>query len=235
MRPPIPLKMYEDPANAQVRGHRRLSEVVAASTPTDNPQSRRSQGGRWTLMLHNVPGLLDRVWQNLVCALIGETIDPDDKICGAVISIRPRVERIQVWVRNKDSWDKVEQIGHRLLQGLDIDGPNIVMSLEFAVSLRIFAIGENCSKHTGLRSSIPNSGQYRTDRLATSPFRSWKRRKTRPQISSTSRSPRYSSPPPRFLHRECSQQSAQLAHPERVSESICWTAGDRPTTDLTST
>ena len=94
-----------------------------------------SQGGRWTLILQNPPGLLDRVWQNLVCALIGETIDPEDEICGAVISIRPKVERIQVWARNKDNWDKVEQIGHGLLQGLDIAGPNVVASLEFAVSV----------------------------------------------------------------------------------------------------
>jgi translation initiation factor 4E len=84
-------------------------------------------------VLQNLPGLLDRVWQNLVCGMIGEQIDEGDDICGAVISIRPKVQRIQVWVRNKNNFDTVEQIGQTLLRVLDIAESNVVTSFEFAV------------------------------------------------------------------------------------------------------
>lgn len=65
--------------------------------------------------------------------MIGEQIDEGDDICGAVISIRPKVQRIQVWVRNKNNFDTVEQIGQTLLRVLDIAEPNVVTSFEFAV------------------------------------------------------------------------------------------------------
>lgn len=90
-------------------------------------------------MLQNLPGLLDRVWQNLVCGMIGEQIDEGDDICGAVISIRPKVQRIQVWVRNKNHFDTVEQIGQTLLRVLDIAESNVVTSFEFAVGQHIIA------------------------------------------------------------------------------------------------
>lgn len=65
--------------------------------------------------------------------MIGEQIDEGDDICGAVISIRPKVQRIQVWLRNKNDFDAVERIGQTLLSVLDIGEPGIVSSLVFEV------------------------------------------------------------------------------------------------------
>ena len=83
--------------------------------------------------MQNTPGLLDRVWQNLVCAMIGEQLDDGDDVCGAVISIRPKVQRIQIWLRKKNDFDTVERIGHRMLRILEIAEPNVVSALDFAV------------------------------------------------------------------------------------------------------
>lgn len=85
--------------------------------------------------MNNAPGLLDRVWQNLVCALIGEQLDDGDDICGAVISIRPKLERIQIWLRDKNNYDVVEGIGQRILKVLDLNDMGLVAAFDFAVGL----------------------------------------------------------------------------------------------------
>ena len=45
------------------------------------------------------PALLDRCWTWLAMALVGEEIESDggDEVCGAVVSLRSRVDRIQLW------------------------------------------------------------------------------------------------------------------------------------------
>ncbi|CAG8705781.1 9641_t:CDS:2, partial [Dentiscutata erythropus] len=85
--------MWEDPANAN--------------------------GGKWVISMRNPP-LLDRCWTWLVCALVGEELDENDDICGAVMSRRIRGDRIAVWVRDKDNVGVINGIGRRLLKILDL-------------------------------------------------------------------------------------------------------------------
>ncbi|KAK2467470.1 hypothetical protein APHAL10511_000325 [Amanita phalloides] len=86
--------MWEDPANAR--------------------------GGKWVLTMKNNPVLLDRCWSWLAMALVGEELEDGDDICGAVVSLRSKVDRIQVWTRTKDEVEKLNGIGKKLVKLLDV-------------------------------------------------------------------------------------------------------------------
>jgi len=86
--------MWEDPANAS--------------------------GGKWVLTMKNNPTLLDRCWSWLAMALVGEELEEGDDICGAVVSLRSKVDRIQVWTRNKEDVEKLNRIGKKLVKLLDV-------------------------------------------------------------------------------------------------------------------
>jgi translation initiation factor 4E len=57
-------------------------------------------------------------------ALVGEELDPDDAICGAVVSIKPRMERIQLWIRDRGDGpnvaETVNDIGKRMMKVLEL-------------------------------------------------------------------------------------------------------------------
>ncbi|KAJ3848346.1 translation initiation factor eIF4e [Lentinula lateritia] len=101
-----PIKpMWEDPANAS--------------------------GGKWVLTMRNNPELLDRCWGWLCMALAGEELEKGgDEICGAVVSLRAKVDRIQVWTRRKDDVEKLNAIGKKLVKLLDV-GEQDGIGLEF--------------------------------------------------------------------------------------------------------
>ncbi|EPT05729.1 hypothetical protein FOMPIDRAFT_48838 [Fomitopsis schrenkii] len=86
--------MWEDPANAS--------------------------GGKWVLTMKNNPQLLDRCWSWLAMALVGEDLDEGDEICGAVVSLRSKVDRIQLWTRSKEDVEKINGIGRKLVKLLDV-------------------------------------------------------------------------------------------------------------------
>ncbi|KAI0259700.1 translation initiation factor eIF 4e-like domain-containing protein [Gloeopeniophorella convolvens] len=86
--------MWEDPANAH--------------------------GGKWVLTMKNNPALLDQSWQWLTMALVGEELDEGDEICGAVVSLRSKVDRIQLWMRSKDDVEKINGIGRKFVKLLDV-------------------------------------------------------------------------------------------------------------------
>ncbi|CAG8481968.1 5160_t:CDS:2 [Ambispora leptoticha] len=97
--------MWEDPANAN--------------------------GGKWVISMRN-PQLLDRCWTWLVYSLVGEELDENDDICGAVMSRRSRGDRIAVWVRDKDNVSVINGIGRRLLKILDLQNEKgIGMDFQF--------------------------------------------------------------------------------------------------------
>ncbi|WFD01166.1 hypothetical protein MYAM1_003927 [Malassezia yamatoensis] len=109
--------MWEDPANAQ--------------------------GGRWVLTLReqaNVPGgratheaLLDRSWMWLVFGLIGEQLDDDDQVTGAVCSLRARGDRIALWLRNKQPVEAVNAIGEKFIKLLELESV-ANLQLEFSAN-----------------------------------------------------------------------------------------------------
>ncbi|TDL24451.1 translation initiation factor eIF4e [Rickenella mellea] len=96
--------MWEDPANAK--------------------------GGKWVLTMKNNAQLLDRCWSWLAMALVGEELDEGDEICGAVVSLRSKVDRIQLWVRGKEDVERANSIGKKLVKLLDVSDTDGI-GLEF--------------------------------------------------------------------------------------------------------
>ncbi|KAK4688120.1 translation initiation factor 4E, partial [Tremellales sp. Uapishka_1] len=98
--------MWEDPANAR--------------------------GGKWVLHFKAAPAVLDGSWANLTMAMVGEILDPDDEVCGIVVSSRPRIDRLQIWTRGREDVEKVNQIGKRIMDTLALEGRDLeVVSMEF--------------------------------------------------------------------------------------------------------
>jgi len=79
-----------------------------------------ANGGKWVLTMKNNPALLDRCWSWLAMALVGEELEEGDEICGAVVSLRSKVDRIQVWTRSKDDLARLNGIGKKLVKLLDV-------------------------------------------------------------------------------------------------------------------
>ncbi|OBZ78362.1 Eukaryotic translation initiation factor 4E type 2 [Grifola frondosa] len=79
-----------------------------------------ANGGKWVLTMKNNPQLLDRCWSWLAMALVGEDLDEGDEICGAVVSLRSKVDRIQLWTRSKEDVEKINGIGRKMAKLLDI-------------------------------------------------------------------------------------------------------------------
>ncbi|KIK63901.1 hypothetical protein GYMLUDRAFT_71371 [Collybiopsis luxurians FD-317 M1] len=101
--------MWEDPANAK--------------------------GGKWVITMRNQPQLLDQCWAWLAMALVGEELEEGgDEVCGAVVSLRSKVDRIQVWIRSRGEKEgeveRINAIGKRIVKILDI-GEKDGIGLEF--------------------------------------------------------------------------------------------------------
>ncbi|KAH8825942.1 translation initiation factor eIF4e [Flagelloscypha sp. PMI_526] len=89
------------------------------------------EGGKWVLTMRNQPQLLDRCWSYLSMALVGQEIEEDgDEICGAVVSVRGKVDRIQLWTRTKTDIEKLNSIGKKLVSLLDVSEADAI-GLEF--------------------------------------------------------------------------------------------------------
>ncbi|KAH0834681.1 translation initiation factor eIF 4e-like domain-containing protein [Lanmaoa asiatica] len=89
-----------------------------------------AQGGKWVLTMKNNPALLDRCWTWLAMALVGEELEDGDEICGAVVSLRSKVDRIQLWTRSKDDVERLNGIGKKLVKLLDVSEADSI-GLEF--------------------------------------------------------------------------------------------------------
>jgi len=63
-------------------------------------------------------------------ALVGEDLDEGDEICGAVVSLRTKVDRIQLWTRTKDDVEKINGIGRKMVKLLDVSDADGI-GLEF--------------------------------------------------------------------------------------------------------
>ncbi|CAG9800342.1 unnamed protein product [Chironomus riparius] len=78
-------------------------------------------GGRWMITLgKSQRPELDRYWIDTVLCLIGEAFDSFDDICGAVVNIRAKGDKIAVWTGNSTNKDAVMEIGRKLKEGLNL-------------------------------------------------------------------------------------------------------------------
>ncbi|XP_050075536.1 eukaryotic translation initiation factor 4E1 [Anopheles maculipalpis] len=66
-------------------------------------------GGRWTLTIHK--HLSDKYWLDTVLCLIGEAFECSDQICGAIVNVRQRIDKISIWTANYENRAAVMHIG----------------------------------------------------------------------------------------------------------------------------
>jgi len=86
--------------------------------------AQNCKGGKWVITLKGGDKTAaDAIWENLILALVGETIDVGDEVCGAVFSKRKNGDRIAVWNRNRDEEVAIMSIGRHLrtIIGSDIN------------------------------------------------------------------------------------------------------------------
>uniref|UniRef100_A0A8C7BV06 Eukaryotic translation initiation factor 4E family member 1B n=1 Tax=Neovison vison TaxID=452646 RepID=A0A8C7BV06_NEOVI len=76
--------------------------------------SRNKRGGRWLVSLAKQQrhSELDRLWLETLLCLIGESFEEHSReVCGAVINIRTKGDKIAVWTREAENQAGVLHIG----------------------------------------------------------------------------------------------------------------------------
>ncbi|XP_019874827.1 eukaryotic translation initiation factor 4E-1A isoform X1 [Aethina tumida] len=80
------------------------------------------RGGRWLLSLEKRQrnNELDRYWLDIILCLIGEAFEHSDDVCGAVVNIRQKGDKIAVWTSDASNSAAVMEIGKKLKDRLHI-------------------------------------------------------------------------------------------------------------------
>ena len=58
-------------------------------------------GGKWTLTMRKAGASV--LWEELVLALVGETLDAAADVCGAILSVRYQDQSLSLWHRSSDN------------------------------------------------------------------------------------------------------------------------------------
>jgi len=87
----------------------------------EDPQN--INGGRWLIQVDKMQRntVLDSYWLELLMAVIGEQFeDMGDQICGAVVNVRTKGDKISLWTRDCNNYDQLKKMGQILKQKLNI-------------------------------------------------------------------------------------------------------------------
>lgn len=84
--------------------------------------SANSKGGKWTVSIppKSRNSSLDQMWLWTVLAVIGETFDSPDDVCGLVVSVRKAGDRVQIWTKDATNEQACRDIGRSLKRNLDM-------------------------------------------------------------------------------------------------------------------
>ncbi|GMN43412.1 hypothetical protein TIFTF001_012617 [Ficus carica] len=76
-----------------------------------------ANGGKWTMTFPR--GKSDTCWLYTLLAMIGEQFDHGDEICGAVVNVRVRQDKISIWTKNASNEAAQLSIGKQWKEFLD--------------------------------------------------------------------------------------------------------------------
>ncbi|KAI5670736.1 hypothetical protein M9H77_11100 [Catharanthus roseus] len=76
-----------------------------------------ANGGKWTMTFAR--GKSDTSWLYTLLAMIGEQFDHGDEICGAVVNVRSKQEKIAIWTKNATNEVAQVSIGKQWKEFLD--------------------------------------------------------------------------------------------------------------------
>ncbi|KAL2652099.1 hypothetical protein R1flu_020227 [Riccia fluitans] len=82
-----------------------------------------AQGGKWSTSTPNKgssKAILDQFWLHTLLAMIGEQFDEYDEVCGAVVSVRARQDKIALWTKTASNEAAQVSIGKQWKAVLDI-------------------------------------------------------------------------------------------------------------------
>ncbi|KAJ8761977.1 hypothetical protein K2173_006579 [Erythroxylum novogranatense] len=80
-----------------------------------------ANGGKWTLTFQKEK--CDNSWLYTLLAMIGEQFDYGDEICGAVVSVRVRQDKIALWTKNASNEAAQLSIGRQWKEFLNCNEP----------------------------------------------------------------------------------------------------------------
>ncbi|KAG8876461.1 hypothetical protein FRB97_004151 [Tulasnella sp. 331] len=81
-------------------------------------------GGKWIIRLRK--SIADRLWEDLVLAVIGDQFDIDDGICGVVLSVRGAEDILSVWNRDDKDADAKGRIRDVIRRALGLPKETIM-------------------------------------------------------------------------------------------------------------
>lgn len=76
-----------------------------------------ANGGKWTVTFQR--GKSDTCWLYTLLAMIGEQFDYGDEICGAVVNVRAKADKISIWTKNAANEAAQLNIGRQWKELLD--------------------------------------------------------------------------------------------------------------------
>ncbi|KAF7461125.1 Hypothetical predicted protein [Marmota monax] len=93
---------------------------------------KNKRGGRWliTLKKQQRRSDLDRFWLETLLSLIGESFDDySDDVCGAVVNVRAKGDKIAIWTTECENREAVTHIGRVYKERLGLP-PKIVIGYQ---------------------------------------------------------------------------------------------------------
>uniref|UniRef100_A0A8D2D014 Eukaryotic translation initiation factor 4E n=1 Tax=Sciurus vulgaris TaxID=55149 RepID=A0A8D2D014_SCIVU len=93
---------------------------------------KNKQGGRWLITLNKQQRQsdLDRFWLETLLCLIGESFDDySDDVCGAVVNVRAKGDKIAIWTTECENRETVRHIGRVYKERLGLP-PKIVIDYQ---------------------------------------------------------------------------------------------------------
>ncbi|XP_016986492.1 neurofilament heavy polypeptide isoform X2 [Drosophila rhopaloa] len=84
-------------------------------------------GGRWVISLSkNTKTDLDNFWMDSMLCLIGAACDHSEELCGAVVNIRGKSNKISIWTADGGKEAAVLEIGRKLREGLRMESAYVL-------------------------------------------------------------------------------------------------------------
>ncbi|CAL1267855.1 unnamed protein product [Larinioides sclopetarius] len=91
--------------------------------------SRNKQGGRWLLNVQKSQRNTDlnNYWLEILLCLIGEAFgEHSDDVCGAVVQIRNKGDKLAVWTADVKHHDSIMKIGQIIKERLNLHPRNVI-------------------------------------------------------------------------------------------------------------
>jgi translation initiation factor 4E len=93
--------------------------------------SMNAKGGKWIFTnSRNRRQRLDECWLHVMLSLIGESLQDEDDICGAVVSVRKPQDRIAVWSASAEKAELQKSIGQAFRNALIDVGKNEILKYQ---------------------------------------------------------------------------------------------------------